>query len=186
MNFITDWYLKQYLDVKLAKVSPIAHWLNYGRKEGRYIIPPIWYLKKISELRKKDFDLLRNKSEKTKMKKSEMFGKIRIARTNYYQYDKQLRKYLKFVEKNDTVFIRKDRVLKLERKAKKITIGFPSKSVATEIEKEILSQLFNINKKLNLYFTNEKIYIELISIVNVESLRNHSISTGERKFELND
>jgi hypothetical protein len=94
--------------------------------------------------------------------------------------------YLKFVEKNDTVFIRKDRVLKLERKAKKITIGFPSKSVATEIEKEILSQLFNINKKLNLYFTNEKIYIELISIVNVESLRNHSISTGERKFELND
>ena len=54
--FDSDWYLKQYPDIRLGAASPVAHYLKHGSREGRWphpVFDPHWYA---SQLEGKDFE----------------------------------------------------------------------------------------------------------------------------------
>lgn len=44
---VYKWYLSQNKDVLNLGINPVAHWLKYGRFEGRSILIPSWYKKRV-------------------------------------------------------------------------------------------------------------------------------------------
>jgi hypothetical protein len=50
MNILKHWYWEQNPDVAKMGFPPIKHWIKYGRKEGRNLLPPFWYIRVIKSM----------------------------------------------------------------------------------------------------------------------------------------
>jgi hypothetical protein len=173
------WYWEQNPDVAHAGIPSIRHWFKYGRKEGRAILPPFWYVRVVKRLNQISFSKYLNAAELNNFNKSvKYYNKIRIARTNFYQIDSFIEIYFKDLKNIGSlnILFKEDRFLRLKKSKNKVIINLPKKSLMTDFEIELLSHLINVERKIYLDFESIKVYDNFIGIVHKDLINKHEIN----------
>lgn len=178
MKVFDNWYWEQYPDVADARIPPFRHWVKYGRKEGRALLPPFWYFSAIKRLKQISYSNYIDEGEKNRLKLgTEDYNKIRITRTNFYQIDLFLESYVKELMKIKKIEIlyQEGNSLKLIKNRNRFVINLPEKKLLNEFEIELLNHLINVEKIINLNFDSNNVYDRFIEIVHRDLIRNHHI-----------
>lgn len=179
MNILKHWYWKQNPDVAHIGIPPIRHWIKYGRKEGRALLPPFWYIRAINSLNLLSYSKYLNAEEEINFHISlKGYTKIRITRTNFYKIDKLLKLYFKELVKNKTlnILFQEGKALQLKKINNKLIINLPKKSLMSEFEIELLNHLINTEQILYLEFENCDVYEKFIEVINRDMIIKHEIS----------
>jgi hypothetical protein len=157
---IKSWYYNQYPDVRNSKIPPIAHWINYGRREGRFFAPPIWFLIYTYKLRKSILDgtnvMLKYDfgADKNSLKSlTRNVYSIKISRSNHRRNRKFLRRYIKLISKQESIEIyfkvAKDKKSEITSRIKrgKVYIYIPKNYKIQQYEFEFIQHVLNTNLK---------------------------------------
>jgi hypothetical protein len=180
MNILKHWYWEQNPDVAKMGFPPIKHWIKYGRKEGRNLLPPFWYIRVIKSMNRITYFKYLNAEEQNNFHMSlNSWTRIRITRTNFYQIKTFLKLYFNELMKTRTlnILFEEGKVLKLKKTGNKLIIKLPEKSSMREFEIELLNHLMNMEKKISLRFESDNVYDKFIKIMHQDIIKEHKIST---------
>ena len=155
---IQNWYYNQYPDVRNSKIPPIVHWTNYGLREGRFIVPPVWFLIYTYKLRKSILDgtnvMLKYdfESDKNRLKLlTQNVYSIKINRSNHRRNRKFLKKYIKLISKQESIEIYfklaqgKKSEISSRIKRGKVYFYFPKNYKIQQYEFEFIQHVLNTN-----------------------------------------
>lgn len=172
------WYYSQYPDVRIAELDPLRHWIKYGYREGRYLLPPIWFIIYVTQLKNlflngkslKLIDEVNDDIVKLSRINCSIFN-IKIHRSNYRMKRKFLRKYLRLINVKGEVHINfkiadgsKSTVVSRIKK-NKVQIEIPGKSELKEFDVEFIQHILNTNLNYKVFYEEKILSKDLINEV---------------------
>ena len=187
---IKPWYYSQYPDVRIAQLDPIRHWIKDGYREGRYLLPPMWFIIYVTQLKSlvrngKSLMLL-NKVDANTIEINQIdcsIFNIKIYRSNYRIKRKFLRKYLRLIDLKKEVNMhfkiadRSKSTVVSRIKKSQVQIEIPGKSELKKFDVEFIQHILNTNLNYKVFY-EEKV----LSQDSIRALFKQIVNTKTQKF----